>query len=304
MTVDRAVTTVIDTERCCGCGLCVPLCPSHTIALKNGKANVCGSQSLGCDHCAAACPESAIRVGAVCPEATRYLTFTADLRWLPYGQTDTAQLVRLMSSRRSCRNYTDQPVDSQRLEDLIKIGITAPSGTNSQRWTFTILPTRGEVLALGSQIANFFRRLNRLAEHRFLRLFLKLVGKNQLDRYYHDFYESVKEGLYQWDRNGYDLLFHGAPAVIVVASRPGASCPQEDCLLATQNILLAAHSMGLGTCLIGFAVEAMKKDPAIKRSISMPPEEETFAVIAIGYPAEKYCRVAGRKRVVFRYVDR
>ena len=39
-----------------------------------------------------------------------------------------------------------------------------------------------------------------------------------------------------------------------VATAPGASSPKEDALLASQNILLAAHAMGLGTCLIGFAV--------------------------------------------------
>ena len=49
----------------------------------------------------------------------------------------------------------------------------------------------------------------------------------------------------EWEQNGRDLLFHGATAVIVVASKPGGSNPKEDALLATQNILLAAHSMGL-----------------------------------------------------------
>ncbi len=52
---------------------------------------------------------------------------------------------------------------------------------------------------------------------------------------------------------GKDLLFHGAPAAIIVASKEEASCPSEDSLLATQNILLGAHSLGLGTCLVGFA---------------------------------------------------
>ena len=58
-----------------------------------------------------------------------------------------------------------------------------------------------------------------------------------------------------------DRLFHGAAAAILVTGRRQASCPAEDALLATQNILLAAHAMGLGSCLIGFAVEAMRRDP-------------------------------------------
>jgi nitroreductase len=69
----------------------------------------------------------------------------------------------------------------------------------------------------------------------------------------------------------------------------------EDALLATQNILLAAHAMGLGTCLIGFAVAAMERDPAIARFLGIPANEDVHAVIALGHPDETYLRIAGRK---------
>jgi nitroreductase len=163
-------------------------------------------------------------------------------------------LVQLMASRRSCRNFTDQPVERDVLEDLIKIGITAPSGTNSQSWTFTILPTRKAVTTLAEHIASFFGRLNTAAERTLFRLFLKLIGKGELDAYYRGYYQKVKEALEEWHESGKDRLFHGSTAAILVGSKPGASCPAEDSLLATQNILLAAHSMGLGSCLIGYAV--------------------------------------------------
>jgi nitroreductase len=61
--------------------------------------------------------------------------------------------------------------------------------------------------------------------------------------------------------------------------------------------------MGLGSCLIGFAVSAMKKDPSIKRSIGIPAEEEIHAVIALGYTDEVYQRVTGRKKVTPRYFE-
>ena len=67
--------------------------------------------------------------------------------------------------------------------------------------------------------------------------------------------------------------------------------------------MLAAHGMGLGSCLIGYAVAAMKKDPSIKQSIGIPSEEEIHAVIALGYPEEVYQRVAGRKKVLPRYYE-
>ncbi|MBM4372879.1 MAG: nitroreductase family protein, partial [Deltaproteobacteria bacterium] len=89
-------------------------------------------------------------------------------------------------------------------------------------------------------------------------------------------------------------------AVILVGSSPGASCPAEDALLASQNILLAAHAMGYGTCLIGFVVEAMRSDPRIARVLGIPREERVHAVIALGRSAERYRRAAGRRKVVPR----
>jgi nitroreductase/NAD-dependent dihydropyrimidine dehydrogenase PreA subunit len=302
--MNRTVTTAIDPERCSGCGLCLPVCPHGTITLHEGMAAVTGDSCLACGHCVAACPTQAVHVDELEAEALAFENVAADNRWLPHGHYDTEQLVRLMRSRRSCRNFTDRPVDRSLLEDLVKIGITAPSGSNCQAWTFTLLALRRDVLALGNRAALFFKRTNRLAQKRYLRWFLKFLGKNQLDFYFHNYYESVKQGLIEWKSTGHDLLFHGATALIIVGSRPGASCPGEDALLATQNILLAAHSLGLGTCLIGFAVAVLNGDKRIKAFIGVPAEETIHAVIALGYPAEKYQGLAGRKKALVRTFER
>jgi len=301
--LDREVSTVIEADKCIGCGLCVTVCPSETISMQGNKAVVTGDRSLSCGHCAAVCPVDAITVQAIDPDVSRFSTFDADLRWLPHGEFDTVQLVRLMASRRSCRNFKDRPVDRALLEDLVKIGVTAPSGTNSQIWTFTILPTRESVTALGDQVAAFFKNVNRLAEKGWLRNLLRLIGKPELAGYYRDYHQSVDEALAEREGGGRDSLFHGATAAVVVASRPEGSTLKEDALLAAQNMLLAAHGMGLGTCLIGFAVIPLIKDVRIKRSLGIPEHENVHAVIALGYPDEKYLRVAGRKKFVQRYFD-
>jgi len=301
--IDRTVATRIDQEKCIGCELCVKVCPSGTISMQDGRAQVTGDRSLQCGHCQAVCPVDAVRVDTIDEQSLSFNSFDLKNEWLPHGEFDTGRLVQLMASRRSCRNYSDRTVERSLLEDLVKIGTTAPSGTNCQNWTFTVFPNRAAVSEFGQRIGSFFRKLNRMAESRLLRRGLKMIGKPALDNYYREYYQSVKDGLAEWEQHGRDRLFHGAAALIVVASRSGGSCPMEDAMLATQNILLAGHSLGLGSCLIGFAVEAISNDPTIKQFINIAADETVYAVIALGYPDEEYQSLTGRKKALMRYYE-
>jgi len=55
----------IDRDLCIGCGACVAVCPTGTIALVEGKAAVSEEESIFCGHCEAVCPQAAIRVTAI-----------------------------------------------------------------------------------------------------------------------------------------------------------------------------------------------------------------------------------------------
>jgi nitroreductase/NAD-dependent dihydropyrimidine dehydrogenase PreA subunit len=294
----------LDPDRCTGCGLCVDVCPSDVLALENGKISLAREGCFGCDHCAAVCTAGAIAIDSVSTGNLTLATIRTGGRWLPFGEFDTALLVRLLSSRRSCRCFTDEPIERSALEDLARIGTMAPSGTNSQRWSFTIVPDRQAMLGFGQLIGRFYRRLNRLAANPAARLISRLFLKDKLGHYYRRYHAQVEDALRQWAETGRDRLFHGATAAILIGTEPGASCPREDALLAAQNIALAAHTMGIGTCLIGFAVEAMRRDRSIERALGIPETEDIHAVIAMGRPAVAYLRPAGRKPAKIRYAFR
>lgn len=296
------IQVTIDGNRCTGCGICLEICPYRAIVLVDGTARYILEDCFLCSHCYAVCPENAVSISGL-SGTLGFATVAEQSEVIPPGTTDTAGLIALMRSRRSCRKYQSKGVSIRVLEDLVKIGTTAPSGTNSQGWNFIVVPVRKDVEKLGEMTADYYRKLNKMARNALLRGLVKIIGGDSLGRYYRNYYDSVEEALKEWDERGVDRLFHGATAAILVTGSKGASCPAEDALLASQNILLAAHTMGMGSCLIGFVVEAMRRDSGLKIRAGVSADEEVYSVIALGYPALQYSRFAQRKNIAPRLLS-
>ncbi len=294
---------IIDLEACSSCGACIDVCPDRILeADGSGRPQLAGDRCMQCGHCYAVCPVEAVAVPFLEDPVTLSSVTEADTL-LAADSLNPLTLLDLMKKRRSCRLYTDRPVAGEILEDLVKAGITAPSATNSQGWDFLLLPERKDVIRLGEATGDFYRRLNRKAANPLLRLLVRLTGNSSLDSYFAQYYQTVETALMDWEQRRKDRLFHGAAAAIVVAGDAHSSCPAEDTLLATQNILLMAEMLGLGSCLIGFVVEAAKRDAAINRLLGLDKNQRIYSVIALGYPAVKFFRPAGRKGVQPRYLD-
>jgi nitroreductase len=79
-----------------------------------------------------------------------------------------------------------------------------------------------------------------------------------------------------------------AGVIVVCAATSGYSHPMwvQDCSAATQNILLAAHSMGLGSVWLGLHPRE-DRTGGCRLLLGIPPEMEPFSMIAYGWPAEK-----------------
>lgn len=286
---------LINQEICIGCGACRSICPDRVISANpDGKAYIAAASCLQCGHCYAVCPVEAVAVPFLEPPVTlKSIDDGGSVSWV--DPLPSQMLMEIMKQRRSCRLFKDKPVDRVAIDDLLQAAVTAPSGTNSQGWKFLVLPDRAGVVRLGEVTADFYRRLNRKAANPLLRQALKVVGSAALSNYYDKHFQSVQEALEGWDRSREDRLFHGAPAAIVVAADRNSSCSAEDALLASQNILLMAQALELGSCLIGYVVEAARRDPAIGTLLALDKNYLIHSVIALGHPAVKWMRPVGRK---------
>ena len=82
--------------------------------------------------------------------------------------------------------------------------------------------------------------------------------------------------LYGW------FLAEAPVGIAVVVDPPASSCPVQDGTLAVYSMMLAAHSLGLGTCWINPSGE----DEEAKEILGIPGEKKIICVLSVGYPGE------------------
>ncbi len=290
----------IDAGSCTGCGECVLVCPKDVLALVDCVATTVSEDCMLCSHCHAVCPADAIHFDPALLRGPRFA-------WLARhpaprrGGIGPAELAEFIRSRRSVRRYTPEPVDDDILKDLVEFAVTAPSGSNRQAWRFITLNGREKVWDLALRIGKFFAALNRVAGNPLLPwLAVPFAGRSLL-RYRRDHMESVRWALEEAGA-GRDLLFHGAPALLIIYGPGGGSTPLEDAQFASYHVALMAHSLGMGTCHIGYAVESINRSRPIRRHLGIPSGERVHAVMTVGHPDVAFIRPALRKPPDYRAI--
>lgn len=186
-------------------------------------------------------------------------------------------ILEAIKSRRAVRSFEDNPVPESAIQTMLEAATYAPTAINLQPWKFTLITDKSEM-----------KQLSDLAKPALLRM-LPDVGD-----------ESIA-GLKKRLTNPQYNVFYNAPLVIIVA---GAKSPfaVNDCSMAAQNMMLAAYSLGLGSCWIGSAV-AVANDPKVKAELGVPEDHEVYAAVIFGYPKGKLKAPQKRAPVILKRID-
>ena len=155
-------------------------------------------------------------------------------------------------ARRSVRKYLDKPVEHEKLEMVVRAGINAPSGMNAQPWIVRVV----EDQKLIADVTEVYKQANA---------------------------EQVKR-----DKD-FKNMFRNAPNLICVCT-PASGQGELDAGLLGENMMLAAQSMGLGTCCLGGPVRFLLSNEKCKfflDRLDIPADYKLNYIIAIGYPDER-----------------
>jgi nitroreductase/ferredoxin len=291
----------IDHDACTLCRRCIEVCPKKVLVLSGEKISVTVDECMLCSHCYSVCHYNAIRFDPDALVNLSFLSFHYSEKMIAPGRFSAVELVNFIRSRRSVRKFKSDPVTKGIISDLIEFAVSAPSGSNCQEWEFLAINGRDRVWELAREIKKFFVRLNRLAKNPIIRFLSLPVAGTALFRYRRENMDSVEMALREAEA-GHDLLFHGAPAVIILHSAMEGSTPVEDAQYAAYNMTLLGHALGLGSCFIGYAVESINRSAALKRYLGIPGGNRVNAVLAVGYPDAAFEKPALRKKFPLRFM--
>ncbi|MDR2605857.1 MAG: nitroreductase [Oscillospiraceae bacterium] len=160
------------------------------------------------------------------------------------------QVLAAIAERRSIRKYKAEQITQEQLDTLLKAAVEAPTARNSQPWHFSVVRDQAVIAEVNAAAcANLAKQGG--------------------------FYGSVKD------------IFYSAPTVIFIsADKEATPWATLDCGIAAQTIALAAHSIGLGTVILGLPAAAWDgvNDAKLNELLQFPAGHSFAIALSVGYP--------------------
>jgi len=175
-------------------------------------------------------------------------------------------VINAILTRRSVRAFEDRQIKKEDLDAILKCAAYAPSAMNTQNWHFTAI-----------REAAFIEKVNG-----WIVTEIKESGNPQLER--------ILER-----SNG--KIFRNAPCVVIVSTERGDRYGVINAAAATQNMLLAAHSLGIGSCWIGTVgiLGTSKRADYYAAELKIPKGYAPFFGVTLGHGTAEVVEAPPRK---------
>jgi nitroreductase len=277
----------VDESKCKKCSICTNTCPSRINISKRISSGLENKGCCSCLHCYAACPHEAISIkgmGILYPDKKS----SSDI--------DDNQLFDFLARRRSYRKFKDLSIERPVIDKLVSAALLIPSGGNSHPYDFTVIIKNDTREMLAAMIKTDYLAKDKLLRNIASRKVLSLFADSQTKAFINDReYLGRVLDIFDQLKNGRDPVFYQAPAVIFIHSSEVMPTPKEDCVLAAYNMVLMAESLGLGTCIVTLAQNAINDSKRCKKILGLKKQDVVHAVVVLGYPEEQYLRPVPKK---------
>jgi nitroreductase len=193
------------------------------------------------------------------------------------NMVDPGQLEILIKGRRAVRRYTGKDLPQSLIDELLTIACYAPTGVNSQSVLFTVVREAKVMAGLREEVMSGLAKLKEAGK-----LPEGFVG------------QYMGMALKGWQEEGKDIIFRGAPHLLLTSAPKNSPCPVQDTHIALATFQLMAHARGVGTVWDGLFMMVLSLLPDLSRRLGIPDDHMIGYAMAFGEPAVDYHRTVQR----------
>ncbi len=294
----------VDPEKCTHCGLCMLNCPFRAWETDENEVPRMKEvyECFSCYNCMVACPVDAVSI--VEPyhvDSGFYKTEPHPLpAKMPYEPRDADgnpaewnYAEKLMYERRSVRNFKPDPVPETLIRRVLEAGRFAPSGGNCQPWQFVVVTDKALIEELNGACYSILSMLHTsYMNDQMVKGLVPVYAQNPNPGFFDP--RVIVGGMGSVTKKNAPT-FLDAPVVILMACDERAiGGPQIAAGIAGQNMNLAALSLGLGFCWIGFS-QVIEMVPHVKEKLGLKDPWKITTAMVLGYPKFKQGGIVPRE---------
>ncbi len=262
----------VDKSLCTRCKECVRDCPAQVIVMSGDGVPSLTPEAeqncLRCQHCLAICPTAALSILGKQPGDS--LTVAPDK--LPTLDA----MNHLIRGRRSIRRFKPKDLEPDLIQRLLDGAAYAPTGANRRGLTFTVIDNGKVMKAIRQRTMEGIR---------------SAIEAGAVPEHLMYLHAAVPA----FFKYGADLVFRGAPHLLIVSAGPEALCPNEDVVIALSTFEMLAVAAGVGTTWCGMLKMALESAPELKPILGLPQDQTNYYAMLFGAPSIAYARTVQRE---------
>jgi nitroreductase len=186
-------------------------------------------------------------------------------------------ILEIISTRKSIRNYSVEPIPDELIDRILEAARWAPTGENHQPWRLIVIRNPETKKKIGE--------LARIGTGSFMTTEYCMGRMSQFEGIRD---KRQRERVGKFMVTGEVSAFLGrAPLIIAVCGRCSALDTPYDLSACIENMLLEAHSLGLGACWANGPVAAIRNEIKMKELLGIPQgmgKWKLLAMISFGWP--------------------
>ncbi len=186
--------------------------------------------------------------------------------------------------RRSVRFFKNKQVPEYLVRRLLETARFAPSSGNAQPWKFIVIQDRKMIEEMTADVVAFCKFCCRFIDYVDRWNPLKEMYAKLMQRLLNNLLHPIPFAALKLIAEQKLGLWHGAQTVIIMLTDSrGPGDPAVDVGIAGENLVLAAHSYGLGTCWVSFCTP-LKMMPKWRKRLGIRYPYKMVTSVALGYP--------------------